>query len=75
MDDTTKPIHAEPSMPCTPTSARVGISGSSVERLDEVTASAFRRPSFTMGMTAMGGSAANWVSPDSSEVRAAGEEG
>ena len=75
LDDTTKPIHAEPSIPCTPTSASVGMSGSRAERLDEVTASALSRPSLTMGITAMGGSAANCVSPDSSEVSAAGDDG
>ncbi|MNL64500.1 hypothetical protein D3C87_1887220 [compost metagenome] len=51
------------------------MSGSSADRLDEVTASAFKRPSFTIGMTAMGGSAANCVSPDSSDVSAAGDDG
>ena len=45
------------------------------QRLEEVTASAFSLPSLTMGMTAMGGSAPNCVSPDISEVSAAGDEG
>ena len=75
LDEMTKPIQAEPSIPCTPASASVGISGSSAERLEEVTASAFSLPSLTMGMTAMGGSAPNCVSPDISEVSAAGDEG
>ena len=44
LDEMTKPIQAEPSIPCTPASASVGI-WQQRRALEEVTASAFSLPS------------------------------
>ena len=68
-------IQATASTSGKPASFRVGTSGISALRVPVDTASAFRRPARTCGITATAGTQLNWTSPCSTAVIAAGDEG